>query len=296
MPSTTALKANADLRLIIDRGEGGCPLNDYGPFIGTQPLRCQGLIRTDALERVSGLFARGSSHSVCNAFDDHLLLGDMRDLGPCLVLMDDLDGLDAPTPPPEKPGRRTHQVKVTLNAAELQALDTLVASSGTDRASVFRALLTQAAVNGLAVAGGATSLRTDESNLAVDQKPFIYIAEPTKFTEMAICIDAMKQGNVVNLNLTMQEPELAQRSVDFVAGGCYSLGGHQERIGESIFLFAPKNYQVDRRPPDDVIKASVSEVERRLDENSPANPPLLKAENKKNSEADSGCESVQGPS
>jgi len=218
----------------------------------------------------------------------------MRDSGPCLVLMTDPDGVNALAHHPEKPGRRTHQVKVTLNAAELQALDALVASSGTDRASVFRALLAQVSTSGLVPAGGTNSLRVDASSLAVNQQPFIYVAEPREFTEMSICIDAMKQGNAVNLNLTMQEPEKAQRSVDFVAGGCYALEGHQERIGESVFLFAPKNYKVVSTP-DDVIKASVSEVDRSLDVNSPANPPLLKMDKKENGEDESGSESIEGP-
>ena len=211
-----------------------------------------------------------------------------------MVLMTDPDGVNALAHHPEKPGRRTHQVKVTLNAAELQALDALVASSGTDRASVFRALLAQASTSGLVPAGGTNSLRVDASSLAVNQQSFIYVTEPREFTEMSICIDAMKQGNAVNLNLTMQEPEIAQRSVDFVAGGCYALEGHQERIGESVFLFAPKNYKVVGAL-DDVIKASVSDVDRSLDVNSPANPPLLKMGKKENGEDDSGSESIEGP-
>ncbi len=36
----------------------------------------------------------------------------------------------------------------------------------------------------------------------------------------------------------------AERAVDFVAGGTYALDGHQERIGESIFLFTPSCVQV----------------------------------------------------
>ena len=73
----------------------------------------------------------------------------------------------------------------------------------------------------------------------------------------------------------MMEPEFAQRAVDFIAGGAYALEAHQERVGESIFLFAPKSYGVDRSPPEDVIKANVEEVKRNIGENSPANPPLL---------------------
>ena len=36
----------------------------------------------------------------------------------------------------------------------------------------------------------------------------------------------------------------AQRAVDFVAGGTYAIDGHQERIGESIFLFTPNCVKV----------------------------------------------------
>jgi len=32
-----------------------------------------------------------------------------------------------------------------------------------------------------------------------------------------------------------------QRSIDFVAGGCYAIGGHQECLAEGVFLFAPSN-------------------------------------------------------
>jgi len=47
----------------------------------------------------------------------------------------------------------------------------------------------------------------------------------------------------VVLNLTMMDPDQAQRAVD-VAGGTYAMDGHQERIGESIFLFTPICVQV----------------------------------------------------
>jgi cell division inhibitor SepF len=48
----------------------------------------------------------------------------------------------------------------------------------------------------------------------------------------------------VVLNLTIMDPDQAQRAVDFVAGGTYAIDGHQERIGESIFLFTPNCVQV----------------------------------------------------
>ena len=63
--------------------------------------------------------------------------------------------------------------------------------------------------------------------------------EPRSFDEMPRCIQALRERKTVILNLTMMEPDQAQRAVDFVAGGTFAIDGHQERVGESIFLFAP---------------------------------------------------------
>jgi cell division inhibitor SepF len=56
---------------------------------------------------------------------------------------------------------------------------------------------------------------------------------------MPRAIQALRERKTVILNLTMMEPDQAQRAVDFVAGGTYAIDGQQERVGESIFLFAP---------------------------------------------------------
>ena len=56
---------------------------------------------------------------------------------------------------------------------------------------------------------------------------------------MPKAIQALRERKTVILNLTMMDPDQAQRAVDFVAGGTFAIDGHQERVGESIFLFAP---------------------------------------------------------
>jgi cell division inhibitor SepF len=68
--------------------------------------------------------------------------------------------------------------------------------------------------------------------------------EPKSFEEMPQAIQALRERKSVVLNLTMMDPDQAQRAVDFIAGGTYALDGHQERIGESIFLFTPSCVQV----------------------------------------------------
>lgn len=72
----------------------------------------------------------------------------------------------------------------------------------------------------------------------------VVVMEPRSFEEMPQAISALRERKSVVLNLTMMDPDQAQRSVDFIAGGTYALDGHQERIGESIFLFTPSCVQV----------------------------------------------------
>jgi cell division inhibitor SepF len=67
----------------------------------------------------------------------------------------------------------------------------------------------------------------------------VFLMEPRSFDEMPRAIQALRERKTVILNLTMMEPDQAQRAVDFVAGGTFAIDGHQERVGESIFLFAP---------------------------------------------------------
>ncbi|WP_019500808.1 cell division protein SepF [Pseudanabaena sp. PCC 6802] len=80
----------------------------------------------------------------------------------------------------------------------------------------------------------------------------VILMEPRSFEEMPQAIQALRERKSVVLNLTMMEPDQAQRAVDFVAGGTYAIDGHQERIGDSIFLFAPSCVQV-------VTQATVAE-------------------------------------
>ena len=72
----------------------------------------------------------------------------------------------------------------------------------------------------------------------------VVVIEPRTFEEMPQVIQALRERKSVVLNLTIMDPDQAQRAVDFVAGGTFAIDGHQERIGESIFLFTPSCVQV----------------------------------------------------
>ena len=75
---------------------------------------------------------------------------------------------------------------------------------------------------------------------------------------MPQAIQALRERKTVILNLTMMDPDQAQRAVDFVAGGTYAIDGHQERVGESIFLFAPSCVNVSSSFPEEASPSNVS--------------------------------------
>jgi cell division inhibitor SepF len=81
----------------------------------------------------------------------------------------------------------------------------------------------------------------------------VVVIEPRSFEEMPQVIQALRERKSVVLNLTIIDPDEAQRAVDFVAGGTYAIDGHQERIGESIFLFTPSCVQVSTQAPNAAI-------------------------------------------
>jgi hypothetical protein len=184
-----------------------------------------------------------------------------------------------PLVPVESAGglKRSHQVKVTLNAAELEFLDRVVAQMGSDRSSVFRHLLRLAA-GGAFSGADESSLSDGEAGVSGLESPLarerdqrllggVKMFEPRAFDEIPVAIQALREEKIVLLNLTMVTPDQAQRSVDFVAGGTFALDGHQERVGESIFLFAPSCVPVEA-----VAAASVAAGKQQV---KGSTPPLL---------------------
>ena len=96
----------------------------------------------------------------------------------------------------------------------------------------------------------------------------VSVMEPRSFDEMPRAIQALRERKTVILNLTMMEPDQAQRAVDFVAGGTFAIDGHQERVGESIFLFAPSCVTVTNASQDETSSPTV--VSREIDVATPS--------------------------
>ncbi len=90
----------------------------------------------------------------------------------------------------------------------------------------------------------STMENVDETLTEVNTIHEFVVMEPRELKEMPTAIQALCDRKSVVLNLTMMEPHQAQRAVDFLTGGTYSILGHQQRIGERIFLFTPSCVQV----------------------------------------------------
>ena len=86
----------------------------------------------------------------------------------------------------------------------------------------------------------------------------VCLLEPRSFDEMPRAIQALRERKTVILNLTMMEPDQAQRAVDFVAGGTFAIDGQQERVGESIFLFAPSCVTITTAGGEEVASPTVT--------------------------------------
>lgn len=69
--------------------------------------------------------------------------------------------------------------------------------------------------------------------------PEVVVITPRRFEDAQEAVLAVRDQKVVVLQASRLDPELAQRAIDFVAGGVSALDGQAERLDATTFLFAP---------------------------------------------------------
>ena len=73
----------------------------------------------------------------------------------------------------------------------------------------------------------------------------LMVIEPRSFSEdSAQLIKYLQEGRTIVLNLHLLDKENAQRLVDIVSGATQALRGHQQKIAEMVFIFAPTNISI----------------------------------------------------
>ena len=74
----------------------------------------------------------------------------------------------------------------------------------------------------------------------------VYTLKPKSMDEASVAADYLKTGCAVILNMDDLSKGVALRLVDFMSGVCYGLDnqGHAMKLGASIFLFTPGDYEI----------------------------------------------------
>ena len=81
-------------------------------------------------------------------------------------------------------------------------------------------------------------------NMPQVQQIRMVISQPTSFEQSEEICNYLKEKKSVIINLEYVNKDVARRIVDFMSGAVQALNGHIEKVSNSIFLFAPFNYEI----------------------------------------------------
>ena len=93
---------------------------------------------------------------------------------------------------------------------------------------------------GPSISGGAKVLEHPNAQPMSE----VLVIEPRQFEESVDIVEHLRGRKSVLLNLHMLDNEQSQRIVDFLSGACWAIDGHQQRIGDGVFLFAPASVTI----------------------------------------------------
>jgi cell division inhibitor SepF len=71
-----------------------------------------------------------------------------------------------------------------------------------------------------------------------------HLVQPTSFNDAQEVGDRFRQGVSVLMNLSLADPDLSRRLIDFASGLAYGLGGAMQPVAERVFLITPAGVQV----------------------------------------------------
>ncbi len=73
----------------------------------------------------------------------------------------------------------------------------------------------------------------------------VVVIEPRSFDEALDIVEELRCRKSIVLNLQYLDSEQSQRVVDFLSGATHALDGHQQRVGQGVFIFAPSNFTLN---------------------------------------------------
>lgn len=72
----------------------------------------------------------------------------------------------------------------------------------------------------------------------------VKVIEPRSYEESLEIVNSLRDKKTVILNLHLLDAEQSQRIVDFLSGATHAIDGHQQRVGEGVFIFTPQNVSI----------------------------------------------------
>jgi cell division inhibitor SepF len=73
----------------------------------------------------------------------------------------------------------------------------------------------------------------------------VMVIEPRTFQESLDIVEQLRTRKSILLNLHLLDNDQSQRVVDFLSGATHAIDGHQQRIGDGVFLFAPSSVTIN---------------------------------------------------
>lgn len=88
---------------------------------------------------------------------------------------------------------------------------------------------------------------TTFNNFGIQAESNIIMVEPKSHSEIQQCVDYLKQGQSVAVNLEGLSAADMERILDFLSGAIYGLNGSIHRWHGDLFLLAPEGHKILRK-------------------------------------------------
>ena len=69
----------------------------------------------------------------------------------------------------------------------------------------------------------------------------VKIIEPRSYSDTAQIVQQLLDQKTVILNLHLLDKETSQKTIDFVCGATFAIGGKPQKIGDTVFVFTPNS-------------------------------------------------------
>ncbi len=69
----------------------------------------------------------------------------------------------------------------------------------------------------------------------------VIVSEPRSYDESVSIVKHLKEKKTIILNLHLLDKDQSIRIVDFLCGATHALGGNQQKISDSVFIFTPSS-------------------------------------------------------